>query len=103
MNDDLRTETVTREGFLKLLSDAERARVSTAYVPAPLANGDEDLDLEHSAQGAGATDQNTPMDPALPTRALHELTWNKVLMKLTPSVPRPHLPSPYLRLVKTTS
>jgi len=71
-------KSVSSSRFFKLLSDAEGAVRS-------------------------ATDTTTPMAPAHPTEAVKELTWNKVLMKLTPSVPRPHLPSPYLRLVKTAS
>jgi hypothetical protein len=86
MNDDLPTETVTREGVLKQPSDDEVAAVATAEAASQPANGDEyvDLDPEH-------------LD-VLPTKDVQELTWNKALMKLVPVVARPHL-----RLVKTAT
>jgi len=51
MNNDLRTETVTRDNVLKLLSDDEVASVSTAETAPRLLDGEEYLDLEHLDRG----------------------------------------------------
>ena len=51
MKNDERTAYVTRDTILKLLSDDEVAKVSTAETASRLADGDEYLDLEHLDKG----------------------------------------------------
>lgn len=80
MTNESRTEYVTRDSVLKLLSDDEVARVSTAETAARLSEGDEYLDLEHldlGVQRAGAT--ATPMARVLPRKAVHANTWSRIL------------------------
>jgi hypothetical protein len=83
MKNDQRAEYVTRDSVLKLLSDDEVAKVSTAETAARLADGDEYLDLEHIDRGvqrAGGT--ATPMGRVLPRKAVHADTWSKILTQL---------------------
>ena len=80
MTNNNRTAYVTRESVLKLLSDDEVAKVSTAETAARLPDGDEYLDLEHLDKGvqrAGAT--TAPMGHVLPKKAVHADTWNKIV------------------------
>jgi hypothetical protein len=80
-----RNDYVTRESVLKLLSHDEVAKVSTAETADRLAAGDEYLDLEQLEQGvqrAGGT--AVTMGHVLPRKAVHENTWSKILMLLTP-------------------
>ncbi len=90
MKTDMRSENTARESVLKLLSDEEVARVSTAETAARLLDGDEYLDLDHLAHGVrrapGAT---TPMGSVLPRKVVHESTWSKILAQLEP----PRLPA----------
>jgi hypothetical protein len=83
MTDD-RSAYVTRESILKLLSDDEVAKVSTAETASGLEAGDEYLDLEHLdrgvLRGGGAT---VPMGRVLPRKAVHPGTWTKILAQLT--------------------
>ncbi len=77
---DNRTDYMTRDSVLKLLSDAEVASVSTAETAERLADGDEFLDLHQLARGvqrAGAS--NTNMGRVLPRKAVHEGTWTRML------------------------
>ena len=83
MKIDERAGYVTRDSILKLLSDEEIARVSTAETAAGLAEGDEYLDLEHLDQGvrcAGGT--AAPMGRVLPRNAVHTNTWSNILTQL---------------------
>jgi hypothetical protein len=84
MTNDKRAEYVTRDSILKLLSNDEVAKVSTAETAARLDDGDEYLDLEQLDKGvqrAGGT--ATPMGRVLPKKSVHADTWNKILAKLT--------------------
>jgi hypothetical protein len=87
MKDDERTAYVTRDTILKLLSDDEVGRVSTAESAARLSPDEEYLDLERLDEGvqraAGAI---APMGRVLPRKAVHADTWNKILALL--AVPR---------------
>ena len=77
---DNRTEYMTRDSVLKLLSDAEVASVSTAETAERLLDGDEYWDLHHLARGvqrAGAA--HTNMGRVLPRKAVHEGTWSRML------------------------
>jgi hypothetical protein len=92
MKPDERTAYVTRDSILKLLSDDEVARVSTAETAARLADGDEYLDLEHLDQGVRQADGTaTPMGRVLPRTAVYADTWSKILMQL--AAPAPDVPS----------
>ena len=51
MTEPTRAELVGRDTILKLLSDAETARISTAETAANIREGAEYLDLEHIDQG----------------------------------------------------
>ena len=51
MKADKRTEYITRDTILRLLSDDDIARVSTAETAASLAEGDEYVDLEAPDRG----------------------------------------------------
>jgi hypothetical protein len=83
MKIDERAAYATRDSILKLLSDEEVARVSTAETATRLSDGDEYLDLEHLDQGvrrAGGT--VAPMGRVLPRNAVHTNTWSKILTQL---------------------
>jgi hypothetical protein len=62
MNNDIRKEYVTRDTILRLLSDDEIARVSTAETAAGLADGDEYVDLDAPDRGV----QRAPDRPVTP-------------------------------------
>jgi hypothetical protein len=81
---DERASYLTRDAVLKLLSDAEVGRVSTAETAASLAAGDEYLDLEgldHGIQRAAGAP--LPMGRVLPRKAVHADTWSKIVALLT--------------------
>ena len=83
MNSDTRTELVTRDSVMKLLSDEEVARVSAAEATPRLSNGDEYLDLEHLEQGVRrAPEKTAPMGHVLPRKSVHEQTWSRILAHL---------------------
>ena len=89
MKNDERTAYRTRDSILKLLSDDEIARVSTAEVAARLADGDEYLDLGQLDLGVRrASGTIAPMGRVLPRKSVHEHTWGKILTQLaSPDVP----------------
>ena len=83
MNNDLRTENLTRENVLKLLSDGEVASVSTAETALLLLDGEEYLDLEHLDRGVQKTGKSpTVMAGVLPRRTVHKDTWEKIVALL---------------------
>ena len=87
MTTDQRTEYVTRDSILKLLTDDEVAKVSMAETASHLLDGDEYLDLEQLGQGvqrAGGT--ATPMGRVLPRKSVHASTWSKILTLLASSL-----------------
>ncbi len=75
-----RTEYVTRDTILKLLSDAEIARVSTAETAAHLQNGDEYVDLDAPERGVqrAPVEPPTPMGQVLPRKAVGRQTWRRI-------------------------
>jgi len=78
------THSLERDEILNLLSDDEIARVSTAEEASNLALGDEYLDLEHLGKGVSrATGTEAPLGRLLPRRAVHEVTWAKILTHLS--------------------
>jgi len=82
---DLRTEYITRDAILKLLSDDEVARVSTAETAPQLEEGDEYVDLETPHQGVrrAAGKPTTPMGRVLPRNAVQEKTWREIVMLIS--------------------
>ena len=87
MTDSKRSEYVTRDHVLTLLSDAEVASVSMAETAGTLVNGDEYLDLErldHGVLHAGVT--TARMGRVLPRKAVHGDTWAKILLALPAAV-----------------
>ena len=83
MKPDNRTTYATRESILKLLSDDEVAKVSTAETAKSLSAGDEYVDLEHLDNGvrrAGTALAST--GHLLPRKAVREATWAKILTQL---------------------
>jgi hypothetical protein len=92
MKDQERKQYLDRDAILKLLSDAEVARVSTAETAERLLDGDEYLDLEHLEAGVQrAPGAGTPMGRVLPRKALQDRTWGKILEYLAArSITPPH-------------
>jgi hypothetical protein len=84
MSNDEKAAYVTRDTILKMLTDDEVGKVSTAETAPKLASGEEYLDLEHlelGVQRAGGT--ATPMGHVLPKNAVHANTWTKIVAQLT--------------------
>ena len=87
MKTDRENEQVTRESVLKLLSDAEVAKVSTEETTPRLLDGDEYLDLNRLDRGVlRAHGPDAPMDSVLPRKAVHADTWSKLLTRLAAPV-----------------
>lgn len=80
-----RTEQVTRDTILKLLSNEEIARVSTAEAAYTLADGTEYLDLENLDQGVQSANAATrvSMGHILPRNAVGSETWSNILAELS--------------------
>ena len=81
MKAEKRTEYITRDTILKLLSDEEIARVSTAETARQLADGDEYVDLRTPDQGVRRALGKTtaPMGDVVPRKAVHENTWRQII------------------------
>jgi hypothetical protein len=83
MKTKIRSDYVGRDSILKLLSDDEVAKVSTAETAPNLSEGDEYLDLEKLGQGVRrATGDAAPMGRVLPKKAVHTDTWRKIVTEL---------------------
>ena len=89
MNSDGRFEFVARDRILSLLSDDEIASVSNAETAARLSDGDEYIDLEQLDQGVRrAPPSAAVMGRVLPRKAVHDITWSKILTHLSsPRIP----------------
>jgi hypothetical protein len=76
-----RTSQVSRDAILKLLSDEEVARVSTAETAAALSDGHDYIDLENLSSGVQRANTRTKavMGHVLPRNAVHSGTWAKIL------------------------
>ena len=91
MTSEPRSDYVTREAILNLLSDEEVARVSHAETAARLTCGDQYLDLDALENGvrtnAGASEA---VDSVVPRNGVHEATWKKIvsLLQKTPARPK---------------
>jgi hypothetical protein len=84
MTTSARADHVSREAILKLLSDAETAKVSTAE-EAALSEGGEYVDLENleaGVQAATASMSKATAGHIIPRGAVHEDTWNKIVGQL---------------------
>ena len=80
MNNHTKTDHVTRESILRLLSDDEVASVSTAETATRLLDGEEYLDLEELERGVQQARKTGPtMGRVLPRKAVHKDTWSKIL------------------------
>ena len=86
MTDVTRVELVARDTILKLLSDEETARVSTAEAATGLSDGAEYLDLEHIDQGIqrAKTATKVAMGHVVPRSAVSDGTWAKIVAQLAP-------------------
>jgi hypothetical protein len=83
MKNNARTENVTRESILKLLSDDEVASVCTSETKVCLAEQDEYIDLEQLERGVQKSHGAGPaMGRMLPRKAVHPDTWSKILTAL---------------------
>lgn len=83
MKNDKRSDYVLRDSILKLLSDEEVARVSTAETAPRLADGEEYLDLGRLDLGVlRSGDVSAPMGQVLPRKAVRETTWIQILTQL---------------------
>jgi hypothetical protein len=83
MKSDKRSEFLTRDSLLRLLSDDEVASVSMAEATGTLQDGDEYLDLRHLAKGVQrAIGTTTPTGPTLARKAVREATWYALLTHL---------------------
>jgi hypothetical protein len=83
MKNDNRSQYVTRESVLMLLSDDEVSAVATAETATRLPDGDEYLDMEQLDQGVQRAHQKkTPMGRVLPKKSVREDTWQKILKQL---------------------
>lgn len=81
-----KTDYLTRESVLKLLSDDEVAKVSTAETAHHLAEGDEYVDLSRPANGVLIADGAAPMmGNVLPRKTVDAETWGKIMKHLMPS------------------
>jgi hypothetical protein len=83
MNKITKTEYVTRDSILKLLSDDEVASVSTAETADRLADGDEFVDMRHLDKGVQHAGKWTPIGRVVPRKSVHASTWTKIVAKLT--------------------
>jgi hypothetical protein len=85
MKADKRAGYITRDTILRLLSDDEIARVSTAETAARLAEGDEYVDLETPDQGVRRKlgSDAVPMGRVLPRTSVRDETWREIVALLS--------------------
>ena len=80
MHTDLKNELQARDGIIKLLSDDEVAKVSTAEASTRFTEGDEYIDLEHL--GLGVRLVSSPigsLEHLIPKKAVKDVTWTRIL------------------------
>jgi hypothetical protein len=88
MNTENRTENLTRNSIMNLLSDDEIVRVSAAET-ARLSEGEEYLDRDHLDRGVRrATGVVTATAKVLAKNTIAEATWNKILTQLVTPLTR---------------
>ncbi len=79
------TSYLTRDTVLKLLSDAEIAKVSNAETALQLEEGSEYLDLEQLEKGVQRSQSGTAVTigNALPRSAVSQETWDKLIATIS--------------------
>ena len=84
MTDHARSDLIGRETILKLLTNEETARVSTAETAASIRDGAEYLDLQHIDQGILTAKRGTSveMGHVVPRSAVSAATWARILVSL---------------------
>jgi hypothetical protein len=84
MKTDTKSQLETKDSILKLLSDGEVSKLSTAESATTLMDGDEYLDLDQLGQGLQTSRGMTqPMGSLLPKKAVHASTWAKIVETLS--------------------
>jgi hypothetical protein len=75
-----RTELVTRDAILKLLTDNEVAKVSSAEGASALTDGAEYLDLEQLDRGVqkAKVSLNVNMGHVIPRNSVSDQTWRRI-------------------------
>jgi hypothetical protein len=84
MKKENRTEMVSREMILKMLSEDETGSVSSAETAMHLPKGNEYIDLLHLDRGvqkAGGTD--VVMGHILSKKSVHKDTWTRIVAEIT--------------------
>ena len=83
-----RADFLTRETFLKLLSDAEIASVSNAETAQRLVDGDEFLDLGQIHRGVQfASAASADLGRVLPRKSVLASTWSRMLTVMAENGP----------------
>jgi len=78
-----KSDYVLRDSIMKMLSDDEISRVSTAETAARLSDGEEYLDMENFERGVlTAKSTTTPMGRILSKGSVRDQTWKAILAKL---------------------
>jgi hypothetical protein len=80
-----KSDYITRESMLKLLSNDEVAKVSTSETAKSLESGDEFIDLEDIRAGVKTAGSQAHMGTVLPRKAVHPATWDKIVAHLNGS------------------
>jgi hypothetical protein len=84
MKTDTKSQLETKNSILKLLSDDEVSKLSTAESAATLIDGDEYLDLDQLGQGVQTSrGMAQSMGSVLPRKSVHATTWVKILETLS--------------------
>ncbi len=84
MKTTMKTEMLTREMILSMLSDEENARVSTSEGGESLRPGDEYIDLRRIEDGVHrATGSVLAMAGLLPKKAVEDTTWERVVARVS--------------------
>ncbi len=85
MQNEKREDYVARNAIMKLLSDDEVARVSTAETAVHLVDGDEYVDLQELHRGVRKAlgTSSSPMSRVLPRKAVLEKTWQQIVTLLS--------------------
>jgi hypothetical protein len=84
MNNENRTEMISRDAILNMLSKDETGSVSTAETALKLPKGDEYIDLarlDRGVQKAGGT--KVVMGHILSRKSVHKDTWAKIVAEVT--------------------
>lgn len=84
MSNEQRADLINRDTILKMLTNAEVSRVSTAETAAKLAGGEEYIDLEQLAKGVQCVGGTNAVDMGhvLPRNAVAPETWARIIAQL---------------------